>query len=59
VTANPDYKAQGGTALTADPQEARYFQALRRIHGAHWEPVPLLQRLVREKGADATWSHHA
>jgi len=28
VTANPDHKAQGCTALTVDPQEARYFQAL-------------------------------
>jgi len=35
------------------------IQALRRAHGAHWEPAPLLQRLVQEQGANATWSHHA
>ncbi|MDE2398810.1 MAG: 3-hydroxyacyl-CoA dehydrogenase, partial [Burkholderiales bacterium] len=53
--------AQGGPMLMADriglPTVAAAIERLHALHGAWWEPAPLLQRLAREGRGFAEWQH--
>ncbi|MDE2453751.1 MAG: 3-hydroxyacyl-CoA dehydrogenase [Burkholderiales bacterium] len=53
--------AQGGPMFMADriglPTVGAAIERLHALHGAWWEPAPLLQRLAREGRGFAEWQH--